>query len=234
MPRDIPVGNGRLLICFDREYCLRELFYPHVGQENHVFGRFCRLGIWVDQQFSWIGPDWQKHSGYLEDTMVTEVTLHHPGLQIVLNCHDAVDFHEDIYVKEVRVENLAPHKREVRLFFSLDFGISGNDIGDTAGYDPKTEAVIHYKGGRYLLASGLSTDSPGLSQYAVGQTGMAGKEGTFRDAEDGLLSGNPMAQGSVDSVIAVHMTVESRSGGKLTFGSLLAPLGTKWSASIPS
>ncbi len=217
MPRDIPVGNGRLLICFDREYCLRELFYPHVGQENHVFGRFCRLGIWVDQQFSWIGPDWQKHSGYLEDTMVTEVTLHHPGLQIVLNCHDAVDFHEDIYVKEVRVENLAPHKREVRLFFSLDFGISGNDIGDTAGYDPKTEAVIHYKGGRYLLASGLSTDSPGLSQYAVGQTGMAGKEGTFRDAEDGLLSGNPMAQGSVDSVIAVHMTVESRSRGKAYF-----------------
>ena len=32
MPRDIPVGNGKLLMCFDREYCLRELFFPCVGQ----------------------------------------------------------------------------------------------------------------------------------------------------------------------------------------------------------
>jgi GH15 family glucan-1,4-alpha-glucosidase len=205
------------MICFDRDYAMRELFYPHVGQENHVFGRFCRLGIWVDQQFSWIGPDWQKQLGYLPDTMVTAVTFSHPGLEIRLLCHDAVDFHEDVYVKEVTVENMASRQREVRLFFTLDLGISGNDIGDTAGYDPKTEAVIHYKGARYLLASGLSADSPGLSQYAVGQKGMAGKEGTFRDAEDGWLSGNAMAQGSVDSVVAVHMTVEPQSLGHAYF-----------------
>jgi hypothetical protein len=64
--------------------------------------------------------------------MVTEVTLYHPGLQVVLHCGDAVDFHEDVYVKEVSVENIASYKREVRLFFSLDLGISGNDIGDQA------------------------------------------------------------------------------------------------------
>lgn len=217
MPRDIPIGNGRFMICFDRDYSMRELFYPHVGQENHVFGRSCRLGVWVEQQFSWIGPDWKSELRYLPDTMVTEVSLYHAGLQILLLCHDAVDFHENVYVKEVIVENMAPHKREVRLFCSLDLGISGNDIGDTAGYDPKTEAVIHYKGARYLLVSGLGAESPGLSQYAVGQKGMAGKEGTFRDAEDGLLSGNPIAQGSVDSVIAVHLTVEPLSRGKAYF-----------------
>jgi GH15 family glucan-1,4-alpha-glucosidase len=217
MPRDIPIGNGRLLISFDREYAMRELFYPHVGQENHVFGRSCRLGVWVDQQFSWIGPDWQKQLGYLADTMVTEVGLVHPGLQLALHCREAVDFHEDVYVKAISVENTADREREVRLFFCLDLGISGNDIGDTAGYDPKTEAVIHYKGARYLLAGGCSTDAPGLSQYAVGQKGMAGREGTFRDAEDGLLSGNPMAQGSVDSVIAVHLKVAPMGRGEAHF-----------------
>jgi glucoamylase len=45
MPRDIPVGNGKLLICFDLEYCLRELSFPHVGQENHMHGKVCRLGV---------------------------------------------------------------------------------------------------------------------------------------------------------------------------------------------
>lgn len=45
MPRDIPVGNGRLLICFDQNYCLRDLYYPHVGQENHIGGHSSRLGV---------------------------------------------------------------------------------------------------------------------------------------------------------------------------------------------
>lgn len=36
MPRDIPVGNGNLLITFDQDYCLRDIYYPYVGQENHT------------------------------------------------------------------------------------------------------------------------------------------------------------------------------------------------------
>ena len=80
MPRDLPVGNGKLLICFDQNYCIRELYFPHVGLENHVGGRFCRLGVWVDGQFSWVGPDWERELRYLPDTLVTDVKLAHPGL----------------------------------------------------------------------------------------------------------------------------------------------------------
>ena len=83
MPRDIPISNGRLLICFDRNYSMRELFYPHVGQENHILGRFCRMGIWIEQQFSWIGRIGRKEMGYIADTMVTDVRLYHPDLQML-------------------------------------------------------------------------------------------------------------------------------------------------------
>jgi glucoamylase len=211
MPRDIPVGNGRLLICFDREYRLRELFYPHVGQDNHMHGKVCRIGLWTEEKFSWVGPEWQKELRFVPDTLVTDVRLHQPDLEFSLVCRDAVDFHEDIYLKEITVENLAPRAREVRLFFHLDLGIAGNDLGDTAGFDPKTDAVIHYKGPRYFLISGMGQEGAGLSQYAVGQKGLFDKEGTFRDAEDGLLSGNLIAQGSVDSVVCVTLTVEAKS-----------------------
>ncbi len=71
MPRDIPVGNGRLLVCFDRYYRIRDLYYPHVGQENHVGGKYCRLGVWVDGKFSWIKDDWQRQLTYVPETMVT-------------------------------------------------------------------------------------------------------------------------------------------------------------------
>jgi GH15 family glucan-1,4-alpha-glucosidase len=217
MPRDIPVGNGKLLLCFDREYRLRELCFPHVGQENHIQGKFCRLGLWTEGRFSWVGPEWRKELRYVSDTMVTKVSLHQPEMELSLVCRDAVDFHEDVYLKEISVENLASRPREVRLFFHLDFGISGNDLGDTAGFDPKTCAVIHYKGPRYFLISGLGAEGAGLSQYAVGQKGLADKEGTFRDAEDGLLSGNLIAQGSVDSVACVSLTIGAESQGTAFF-----------------
>jgi len=37
MPCDIPAGNGSLLVNFDQCYQLRDLYWPHVGQENHTY-----------------------------------------------------------------------------------------------------------------------------------------------------------------------------------------------------
>ncbi|MFA4903547.1 MAG: glycoside hydrolase family 15 protein [Desulfobaccales bacterium] len=214
MPRDLPVGNGKLLICFDQNYCIRELYYPHVGLENHVSGKFCRSGVWVDGQFSWVGPEWKRELRYLPDTLVTDVQLSHAGLGVALTCRDAVDFHEDIYLREIVVTNISPQPREIRLFFTLDLGIYGNELGNTAGFDPKTGAVIHYKGARYFLAGGMAGEGEGLSQYAVGQKDSGGLEGTFKDAEDGVLSGNPIAQGSVDSVIGLTLTLPPYESGQ--------------------
>jgi len=34
--RDIPVGNGSLLVNLDENYQIRDAYFPHVGQENHL------------------------------------------------------------------------------------------------------------------------------------------------------------------------------------------------------
>jgi glucoamylase len=207
MPRDIPVGNGRLLVCFDKEYRIRDIYFPHVGQENHVSGNPFRFGVWAEGRFSWVGHEWKRSLLYMEDTLVTEVSLQHPGLGLLIVCHDAVDFHENVYVREIGVENLQPRERELRLFFSQNFDISGHSVGDTAAYDPPTGGLVHYKGARYFLVNGMDGEGRGLSQFAVGQKNTSGQEGTFRDAEDGRLSGNPIAQGSVDSAVALHLSL---------------------------
>jgi len=211
MPRDIPVGNGTVLVCFDRDYCIRDLYFPHVGQENHISGRACRFGVWTENRFSWVGRDWNLELRYDDDTLVTSVNLHHKELGLLLICRDAVDFHENVYLREISVENLVPRAREVRLFFTHDFEISGNSVGDTAAFDPRTGGVVHYKGPRYFLTNAFVDQKGGISQFATGQKGVGGREGTFRDAEDGLLSGNTIAQGSVDSVISLALTVEGHS-----------------------
>lgn len=213
MPRDIPVGNGSLLVCFDHDYAIRDLFFPHVGQENHVGGRLSRFGVWVEGSFAWVGPGWERDFRYETDTLVTRISLYNRELGLLFVCRDAVDFHENVYLREIEVENLHPETREVRLFFGQDFSIAGNSVGDTAAFDPETGGVVHYKGARYFLANaGIpGDDKPVL--FAVGQKELVEKEGTYRDAEDGLLSGNPIAQGSVDSVIGLILPIEGMSRG---------------------
>src|SRR5207244_7706032 len=57
----------------------------------------------------------------------------------------------------------------------------------------------------------------GLSSFAIGQKDAPGKEGTWRDAEDGELSRNPVAQGSIDSVGMVAVTVPARGTATAVF-----------------
>ena len=215
MPRDIPVGNGALLVNFDDRYLLRDIYWPHVGQENHTQGHPFRFGVWVDGTFRWVSDDggasssaWQRELDYADDTLVTHVTLYHPDLALRIVCQDIVDFHEDLYLRKVVVHNEVARDRAVRLFFAQDLRIGGNAVGDTVYYEPERRAVFHYKGQRWFLINTMKEGAPeGVDQWAVGVKEAQGKEGTWRDAEDGSLSGNAVAQGSVDSVVGIELTV---------------------------
>ncbi|MBI4401476.1 MAG: glycoside hydrolase family 15 protein [Nitrospirae bacterium] len=225
MPRDLPLGNGSLLVNFDATYQLRDLYWPHVGLENHSKGHVFRFGVWVDGRFKWLDdPGWSRRLRYAHETLVTEVELSHPELQLDLVCHDAVDFHENLYLRRLDASNPTDRARDVRLFFHHDLHISSHEVGDTAYYEPERRAVYHYKGPRWFLINAATPgkrpeDAPdsvegwhiGLQQWACGHKGVNSLEGTWKDAEDGHLSGNPIAQGSVDSTVAVHLTVPARA-----------------------
>ncbi|NOZ05934.1 MAG: glycoside hydrolase family 15 protein [Chloroflexi bacterium] len=219
MPRDIPIGNGSLLINFDASYRLRDIYYPHVGQENHSAGHPFRFGVWTDGQFRWVDDSrWERKLDYAGDTLMTKVTLRHPDLALRLVCNDVVDFHENLYLRRITIHNEADREREVRLFFHHDFHILGNAVGDTAYYEPERRAILHYKRNRWFLISGARQNEPhGLDQWATGNKEVANQEGTWRDAEDGHLEGNPIAQGSVDSAVALHATVPAAGQAVITY-----------------
>lgn len=210
MPRDLPIGNGRLSIAFDRKGRVCDLFYPSLGNENHTEGNLCRFGVWVDGTFTWF-PDggWDDlRLSYEKDALVTHVAARHSSLNVEIEWWDCVDVREDIFVRKVVVSNLATagnSAREVRLFFHYDLSIGASSYGDTAAYDPTRRCLVHYKGSRYFLFGGsVGGRAPHLDQYAVGIKGRDGAEGTWRDAEDGRLSGNPIQQGAVDATFALH------------------------------
>ncbi len=213
MPRDLPIGNGRLLINFDRQYRLRDLYFPHVGRENQTSGHPCRFGVWSEGRMAWIEDGWRIQLGYVPDALVTDVRAVHDDLELELRCEDAVDVDSDVYMRKVIVRNRATRDREVRIFFHHDLNLYDNTTGDTAAYYPAPRVVTHYKDRRYILIYGKVGDVAGIDHWAVGKKG-DGNAGTWKDAEDGDLGGNPISQGWVDSTVGLHAWLPS--GGEAT------------------
>jgi len=211
MSRHIVLGNGNILVCLDGLGRIRDFYYPHVGQENHVAGKIHKFGVWVDSQFSWFDSDeWKRNIAYKKDALVSDIVGFNRRLNIKLNISESVHFLKNIYIKKVTIKNMSDKKREVRIFFHQRFEISESNIGDTAYYHPHVDSIVHYKGKRYFLMNGQFRNRRyhGISSYSTGLAGEYGKEGTYKDAEDGYLSGNPIEHGSVDSTISFNFSLK--------------------------
>src|SRR3712207_2670518 len=238
MPRDIPVGNGRLLVTFDHQYQIRDVYFPHVGQENHAGNGPCRFGVWTDvpgkhrNQLFWTGGGgWNIRQRYLRDTLTSSVSLDHKDLKLAMYCNDVVDFHRPILIRKIKIKNMAGHPRNVRVMHHQDFNMFGTKIGDTAYFDPELKSIVHYRAKRYLMVTFFAEPpavapegTPGeqrIDEYATGTSGFRGAEGTWRDAEDGHLQGNAIAQGAVDSTISHHVRLAA-DGEKTVYMAIIA------------
>lgn len=186
---------------------LRDLYWPYVGLHNHLCGNRARLGLWVGGRFSWLSsPEWSRRLRYLPNTLVTESVAENRSLGVTVTIRDCVLHRSDVLIRRFLLQNNEPVAREARLFLTHDFLIAETDIGNTAFYNPFLDAVIHYKRDVYLLIAARG-EGTGIDQYAMGINGFGGLEGTWRDAEDGVLSMNAVAQGSVDSALGVKATL---------------------------
>ncbi len=218
MTRHICLGNQSLLINIDKWLQIRDIYFPHVGQENHLLGHVQRTGVYTDGRLSWINEDgWERQIAYKKDTLATENRALNKDLGVELNLEENVHCNANIFIRKITVRNTRNYEREIRLFFNNHLHLYGDGIGDTAVYQMDRNVIIHYKRSRYFLTGILKSAIPqtvksDIDDYAIGQTEDKNLEGTFRDAEDGILSKNPIAQGLVDSTIGVHLEIPGGSG----------------------
>jgi GH15 family glucan-1,4-alpha-glucosidase len=211
MARSVILGNSGLTVGLDESGLVHDFYYPYVGLENLTTARSKahHIGVWVDGDFSWIHEsEWQKDITFNDDALISNITMTHEKLQIGLHFEDFVDCHQDIFARKVRIRNLKGHTRHVRLFFHQVFQISAHGRADTALFVPDANYILDYKGRCSILAYAEDEDGQPFDQYAVGNAGIEGKEGTFRDAEDGELSKSAVEHASVDSTIRVSLDIE--------------------------
>lgn len=220
MARDLPIGNGNVLINFDAAYNIRDMYFPFVGQENQSSDHLSHFGVWCPEGFFWIDhPEVSRKLEYLPDSLVTNAECTHQRLGLRMVIRDGVDAQQNVFMRKVKIENLFNTERRIKLYFHLDLQLYGNGVGDTIYFDPELNSLIFYKGHRYLSLSCQSPDEskPKPSGYATGQKGIHGLEGTWRDAEDGRLGGNPISQGSVDGIIELELKLPPNSDKEAWF-----------------
>ncbi|MBP7768803.1 glycoside hydrolase family 15 protein [Candidatus Woesebacteria bacterium] len=202
MARALTLGNGSLLVCLDEFGFVRDFYFPYVGLENHVAGERHRIGIMVGTEFSWIDDgSWKISIGYKPETMVGYLVCKNEALQVTVVMEDIVYNESDIFMRQVDIYNHREQKIDIKMFFHQIFNIQESNKRNTAFYDPTHNTIVHYKGRRVFVVNGVTESGSQIDDYSVGAYKFEGKEGVYRDAEDGHLTKNAVEHGSVDSVV---------------------------------
>jgi GH15 family glucan-1,4-alpha-glucosidase len=204
MSKALVLGNGQMLVALDKAAQVRDLYYPHVGLENHIGGDLVhRIGVYTAGQLSWLGePGWVIKVDSEKDSLVGQTEAVNSQLQVALTVADVVYNEKNIFLRRVTVKNLSAEERVFNIFFHQQFELAESQAAHTAYYDPINKAIVHYRNRRAFLIN-TQYHGQGFSDFSTGVFGSEGKEGTHIDAADGVLAKNPIEHGQADSVVGV-------------------------------
>jgi GH15 family glucan-1,4-alpha-glucosidase len=216
MGRPVMLGNGSLTVGLNEQGLVNDFYYPYVGLDNLNTSRSMhhRIGVWVDNMFSWVDDDsWKIEVTFESTALVSSIRMQSASLNVQLDLVDFVDSEINAFCRRIVVSNLAERPREIRLFMHQVFQISRAGRADTALYVPDENYILDYKGRCALLIYGQQTDGTLYDQFSIGNYGIEGKEGTYKDAEDGELSGSPVEHGGVESVLRIRIKPAGTASG---------------------
>ncbi|HSW99504.1 MAG TPA: glycoside hydrolase family 15 protein [Patescibacteria group bacterium] len=217
MGRPVVLSNGQLFVGLDERGLVHDFYYPYVGLDNLTNARNSqhKIGVWVDGAFSWVDDgSWQISVNFEDEALISNIKFYSPQLGITIRTNDFVDPEYNAFIRRMNITNETDHKRDVRLFMHQVFQISRAGRADTALFVPDDNYILDYKGRCCLLSAGRLSDGGDFDQFAIGSYAIEGKAGTFKDAEDGELSGNAVEHGGVDSVMRFRKELE----GHASFG----------------
>ncbi|PID33517.1 hypothetical protein CR969_00310 [Candidatus Saccharibacteria bacterium] len=209
MPGRLALSNGELNVVFDDRGLVDEIYFPYVGHQLHTRDCQHKIGVWINGKISWLTEsDWQIRSKLLPGSLIAHTIATNRDLNLLLEFEDLVDSEENVLIRNIHVVNLSNSSLDVRLFLHQAFHIGDTKLAaDTAQFIPDKKAILHYQGRRAFVVGGQTDDKNSFDQFSIGRFGQPGLDGTWRDAEDGDLSGCSAETGSVDSTIRFSLQV---------------------------
>ncbi|HLD03160.1 MAG TPA: glycoside hydrolase family 15 protein [Candidatus Dojkabacteria bacterium] len=199
MSTALVIGNGNLLININNSLNIVDVYWPHVGQENHLSRHPNEIFLRINGEFTnFTDGSWQITPGYLGDSLTCFSTVYSSKFQMKITFADCILQNKDILIRNFSVENLSEKLQEVFIYFKSNFYILGDDVGDTALWYTPAQALVHYKKNRYL-ATGSSAQ---IYQFSTAGPEDNNKQGCVPNWESGELWNNPVVTGSAQSCIS--------------------------------
>lgn len=221
MARPIILSNGSLNVGLNPFGEVHDFYYPYVGHENHAAGKDLRhhIGIWTDGAVSWLDDgSWEFDFSYPHEALIGHTVAKNHTIGVMLEFDDIVDSELNAFIRNIHVINMRDQSRDIRLFLHQAFVIGDTrSYTDTAQYLPDDNAILHYHGRRAFIISASDSESQAFDQYSIGLFGIEGREGTYRDADDGELSMCAIEQGRVDSTIRFKFDLAAHSSTRVHY-----------------
>lgn len=220
MARPLLLSNGELHVGLNKFSEVHDLYFPYVGLENHAAGHQMRhkIGVWVEDEFSWLDDgNWEFLHDYPHRSLIGHTRAFNGLLGVVLEIDSYVDAQQTALIRHIHIINSRDRARQIKLYMHQVFAISENLRGDTVQYLPGKPVIMHYKGHRVFMISGEHADKRPFDEFSTGLYKNEGHEGTYKDAEDGKLSGNYVEHGNVDSVISYTLECGAHDSARVYY-----------------
>ncbi len=196
-------GNSRILLNIDDHGRWSQLYHPHPGMFQHLHD--ARLGIFDEagEKFQWLGEEGAEpvRQGYLEDSNAARSV--YETLDLEVDVDDVVHPNMDLVIRRVTLKDRSGTDRKFRVFHAQGLTIRESMYQDTAYWDDQRRTITHYKRHNYFQFWGR----PDFDSFTCGEHTLKGLTGSYVDAEDGELGGNPISHGAADSVVQWNVTV---------------------------
>ena len=188
-------GNGRVLLTLNADGQWGWLFYPYAGMFQHL--RETRLGVYdvAAARFHWLrsGNGFSLRQDYPGQGNAPQSVWTGEGIEVTTTDH--VHPNHDLIVRVIAVKSTPA--RELRLFAYQSLNIAESMYQDTAYLDAERQVLVHYKRGFYFDFF----SHPNFVKAVCGEHTVKGLQGSYVDAEDGVLSGRTISHGAADSVL---------------------------------
>ncbi len=220
MSRPVVLSNGSLFVGLNEHGLVHDFYYPYVGLENLTTARSVhhKVGVQVNGVFSWLDDGtWDMSVDFEDDALISKILARSSRLGVTLYFRDFVGHESNVFARKIRVINDSQEHKSIKVFMHQVFQISRAGREDTALFVPEENYILDYKGHISLIIYGRHQNGQPFDQFAIGNYAIEGKEGTFKDAEDGNLEGCPVEHGGVDSVIRFSLELTGGNEEKLEY-----------------
>jgi GH15 family glucan-1,4-alpha-glucosidase len=188
MAKSLILANGNIFVGLNQYGLVSDFFFPYVGSKNYVRGLTHKIGVWHGGHLSWLDSnEWAIEIDLCKETYVGIMKCYHKETNLELIIKNIFYNEKNIFIRQIEAINHTDNVQNIKIFFHQTFSVYDMPQVCTAYYDPMRNILVHYEGRAvFAIAAGVS-DIP-FEDYSVGLYGVEGREGSYKDAEDGPLS----------------------------------------------